>query len=127
MAERPAVPNGVLLQNVLVDPHDREGGYRVYEDGRIERRSMGREWVQEAPLASEQVQNIRTAIRDAGLERLRDRYEPDAPPADDGGSTLHVHALREGRVQHVAVVRPCRVPELDALIVRVSEIFQQGR
>ena len=127
MTEVPTVPQGVLLQNLVVDARGREGGYRIHDDGRFERRSVGGEW-QEAPtLAPAQVTAVRTAIGDAGLSRLEPRYEPAAAPADDGGSTLHVHARVDGAVRHVAVVRPCRVAEVDALVTRVDAILKEAR
>ena len=104
MTEVPTVPQGVLLQNLVVDARGREGGYRIHDDGRFERRSVGGEW-QEAPtLAPAQVTAVRAAIGDAGLSRLEPRYEPAAAPADDGGSTLHVHAGRQlARVEAAGV------------------------
>ena len=125
MQGEPAVPEGVLLQMLVVDPRGREAGYRIYDDGRFERRSVGGAWVSAPALTTEQQQAARAAIRSAGLERLEPRYEPATREVDDGNSVLHVDASDGGARRSVAVVRPCKVAEVDALIARMDEILKQ--
>jgi hypothetical protein len=126
MADRPAVADGVLLQNVLVASHQREAGYRIYADGRFERRSVGEQWVGGPALTPGQVQRVRGVIGDAAIDRLKPRYEPSAPSTGDGGdAVLHVDAAIGDTVHHVAVVEPCKVPAIDGLIAEVDEILKE--
>jgi hypothetical protein len=116
----------VLLQNVLVDARGRQAGYRIYEDGRLERRPIGKPWVSGPTLVREQVERVRGAIRGSGVDRLEPRYEPTpAQRADAEGVVLHLHAEVDGAPRTVAVVRPCRVPAVDALIARVDAVLKE--
>ena len=126
MTDGPAVANGVLLQNVLVDARQREAGYRIYADGRFERRSVGEQWVGGPTLSPGQVQRVRGVIGDAAIDRLKPRYEPSATSVGDGDATvLHVDAAIGDAVHHLAVVQPCKVPAIDGLIAEVDEILKE--
>jgi hypothetical protein len=126
MADGPAVADGVLLQNVLVDGRRQEIGYRIYDDGRFERRAAGKPWVGGPTLTPAHVQRVRSAIGQAGIERLESRYEPATPAKADGDPVvLHLHAAINGAQRDVAVVQPCKVPGVDGLIARVDEILKE--
>ena len=126
MSDGPVVGGGVLLQDVLVDARGRQAGYRIYDDGRLEQRPSGKPWVSGPTLVREQVERVRGAIREAGIDRLEPRYEPTAAQrADADAMVLHVHTEIDGAVRNVAVVRPCRVPAVDGLIARVNEVLKE--
>jgi hypothetical protein len=126
MSDGPVVDNGVLLQNVLIDGRGRQAGYRIYDDGRLERRPTGKPWVSGPTLTTEQVERVRGAIRGAGIDKLESRYEPTAAQRGDGDAVvLHLHADVNGAVRNVAVVRPCKVPAVDALIARVNDVLKE--
>jgi hypothetical protein len=126
MSDGPVVGEGVLLQNVLVDARGRQAGYRIYGDGRLERRPLGKPWVSGPTLVTEQVERVRVAIRGAGVDRLEPRYEPTpAQRADAESMVLHLHTEIGGAVRNVAVVRPCTVPAVDGLIARVNDVLKE--
>ena len=123
-SDGPVVDNGVLLQNVLIDARGRQAGYRIYDDGRLEQRPSGKPWVSGPTLTTEQVERVRGAIRLAGIDKLERRYEPTAR-ADGDAVVLHLHADVNGAMRQVAVVRPCKVPAVDALIARVNDVLKE--
>jgi hypothetical protein len=126
MSDGPVVGGGVLLQNLLVDARGRQAGYRIYDDGRLERRPSGKPGVSGPTLVPEQVERVRTAIRGAGIDRLEPRYEPTpAQRADAESVVLHVHTEIDGAVHNVAVVRPCKVQAVDGLIARVDAVLKE--
>ena len=126
MSDGPVVGTGVLLQDVVVDQRGRQAGYRIYGDGRLERRPSGKPWVSGPTLVSEQVDRVRSAIRGAGIDRLEPRYEPTPTERADAQSmVLHLHTEIDGAVRDVAVVRPCKVPAVDGLIARVNEVLKE--
>lgn len=126
MSDGPVVGGGVLLQNLLVDARGRQAGYRIYDDGRLERRPSGKPWVSGPTLVPEQVERVRIAIRGAGIDRLEPRYEPTpAQRADAESVVLHVHTEIDGAVHNVAVVRPCKVQAVDGLIARVDAVLKE--
>jgi hypothetical protein len=126
MSDGPVVGGGVLLQNLLVDARGRQAGYRIYDDGRLERRPSGKPWVSGPTLVPEQVERVRTAIRGAGIDRLAPRYEPTpAQRADAESVVLPVHTEIDGAVHNVAVVRPCKVQAVDGLIARVDAVLKE--
>ena len=126
MSDGPVVGDGVLLQDIVVDARGRQAGYRIYDDGRLEQRPSGKPWVSGPTLIREQVERVRGAIREAGIDRLEPRYEPTAAQRADAASmVLHLHTEIDGAVRNVAVVRPCKVPAVDGLIARVNEVLKE--
>ena len=126
MSDGPVVGDGVLLQDIVVDARGRQAGYRIYDDGRLEQRPSGKPWVSGPTLIREQVERVRGAIREAGIDRLEPRYEPTAAQRADAASmVLHLHTEIDGTVRNVAVVRPCKVPAVDGLIARVNEVLKE--
>jgi uncharacterized protein (DUF2461 family) len=126
MSDGPVVGEGVLLQDVVVDARGRQAGYRIYDDGRLERRPSGKPWVSGPTLIREQVERVRGAIREAGIDRLEPRYEPTAAQRAEAASmVLHLHTEIDGAVRNVAVVRPCKVPAVDGLIARVNDVLKE--
>ena len=123
-SDGPVVDNGVLLQNVLIDARGRQAGYRIHDDGRLERRPSGKPWVSGPTLTTEQVERVRGAIRVAGIDKLEPRYEPTAR-ADADAVVLHLDAEVSGAMRNIAIVRPCNVPAVDALIARVNDVLKE--
>jgi hypothetical protein len=126
MSDGPAVADGVLLQNLLVDARRQEIGYRIYDDGRFERRAAGKPWASGPTLTPARLERVRNAIGEAGIDRLEARYEPTTPRNPDANTVvLHVHAVVNGAAHSVAVVQPCKVPAIDALIARVDDVLKE--
>ena len=126
VSDGPVVGDGVLLQDVIIDARGRQDGYRIYDDGRLERRPSGRPWVSGPTLTTEQVQRVRGAIRVAGIDKLAPRYEPNpAQRADVDAVVLHLHAEVNDTIRNVAVVGPCKVPAVDVLIARVNDVLKE--
>ena len=77
-------------------------------------------------LVAEQVERVRGAIRGSGVDRLEPRYEPTpAQRANAEGVVLHLHAEVDGSPRAIAIVRPCSVPAVDALISRVDAVLKE--
>jgi hypothetical protein len=121
----PDMPENVLLQVQVIDPHGRPAGYRIYRDGRYEARSAETDWSPGTAMTSTQLDAIRSAIQKTNPDRLRGRYEPDRPAQDEDANIIQVDFGLDTDPRRVTVVRPCIVPEVDGLIQRMAEIFKQ--
>ncbi|NJL85812.1 MAG: hypothetical protein HC886_07290 [Leptolyngbyaceae cyanobacterium SM1_1_3] len=125
MGEVPAVPENILLQVLLVDPHEREAGYRIYTDGRYESRPMGESWRFDAPLTPDQMEKVQAAIAEAGLENLQTLYQPAQPLPDQEDNILWLQvAEADSTVRSIKVVRPCSVSEIETLSNQLVGIFK---
>jgi hypothetical protein len=125
MGKIPAVPEGVLLQSLLIDPHGREGGYRIYSDGRYESRPLGESWTFGSPLTPNQMEAVRAAISEAGLDTLEPLYQPAQPLPDQDGNVLWFQVADDGSaVRTIKIVRPCKVSEIETLSNRLVTIFK---
>ncbi|HEY9829686.1 MAG TPA: hypothetical protein V6D26_03845 [Stenomitos sp.] len=125
MSQIPAVPEGVLLQVLLLDSHERESGYRIYGDGRYESHPLGKSWTLGSPLTPQQLEAVQTAIAQTGLERLQSIYRPTNSLSDDSNNVLWTQfADNQGTIRSIAVVQPCKVPEIDSLNARLVELFK---
>jgi hypothetical protein len=119
------MPDNVLLQVQVIDPHGRPAGYRIYPDGRYEARSAETDWAPGTAMTSSQLDAIRSAIQKANPQQLLGRYEPARSAPDQDANIVQVDFGLESDPRRVTVVRPCTVPEVDGLIQRMAEIFKQ--
>jgi hypothetical protein len=117
----PDVPEGVLVQSILVDPEGRRSGYRIHADGRYEALSREAGWAEQAPLGEARLRAVRAALDAVALEDLAGRYEADTGESEP--NVLWVQIARGGQVRNVSVVGGRRVPELERLTARLTEAF----
>ena len=118
----PDVPEGVLVQSILVDADGRRSGYRIFADGRYQslRRDAG--WTDDAPLDATRLHAVRRALDAASLDDLAGRYEADTGEAEP--NVLWVQIARGGGVRTVSVVGSRRVPELERLTALLTDAFR---
>ena len=115
----PEVPEGVLVQSITVDEHEREAGYRIYADGRYESLPRGGEWSEGETLTGERLAAVERAIEAVPLDDLAGRYEdPDDP------QVTWMQVARGGRVRTLSVAGRRRVPELDRLAALLTDAFR---
>jgi hypothetical protein len=122
----PTVPKDVLLQVLLVDPHDREAGYRIYSDGRYESRPLGESWRFDIQLTPNQMQAVRAAILEARFENLQSSYHPPQPLSDqDGNISWYQITDDTGIVRTVEIGEPCKVSEINVLTNQIFMAFKK--
>ena len=115
----PELPDGVLVQSVVIDEHDREAGYRIYADGRYESLPRDGAWQAGETLTAERLAAVERAIESVPLDDLAGRYEdPDDP------QVLWMQVAQGGRVRTVSVAGDRRVPELDRLSALLTDAFR---
>jgi hypothetical protein len=119
--EVPALPDGVLLQSLVVAADGRQAGLRVYEDGRVEAKAIDREWEPGKALAAERLAIVRGAVEGGGLARAAGAHRVRSPTGALGANWLQ--ARRDGEVVSAVFDDPCFVPEIDAVLVRLVEVF----
>ena len=116
----PDVPDGVLVQSIAIDEHGREGGYRIFADGRYESRSHDGTWEAGETLTPDRVEAVESAIASVPLDGLAGRYEnPDDP------QVLWMQVAQGGRIRTVSVAGNRRVPELEQLTARLTDVFRR--
>lgn len=103
----PTVQDGVLVQYQSTDREGELTGFRVFEDGRYERRRSGGPWEPRPSLSAADLGTIRDAVRAVKLPAGK----TGAPAADDGGYSV----LQIGRSSSLVIEQGCKVPEVDAL------------
>lgn len=127
MMQHPDTPEGILLQVLLINADDREGGYRIYSDGRYESLVLGESWQAQPALTPQQLESARAAIADIPWARLRPLYQPEAPIPEGDSNTLWVQTIdNAGTLHSIAVVSPCQVPEIEALTAKLVAIFKDS-
>ncbi len=115
----PEVPDGVLVQSITVDEHEREAGYRIYADGRYESLPPDGGWQAGETLGPERLAAVERAIESVPLDGLAGRYEdPDDP------QVTWVQVSQGGRIRTVSVAGRRRVPELDRLTGLLTDAFR---
>jgi hypothetical protein len=115
----PEVPEGVLVQSIAVDEHERAAGYRIYADGRYESLRRNGGWEAGERLGPERLAAVERAIESVPLDDLAGRYED----ADDPRVTW-MQVARGGRIRTVSVAGNRRVPELDRLSALLTDAFR---
>ena len=115
----PEVPDGVLVQSIAVDEHEREAGYRIYADGRYESLLAGGDWQAGDRLTPDRLAAVERAIESVPLDDLAGRYENPGDP-----QVLWMQIARDGRIRTVSVVGGRRVPELEQLTAALTDVFR---
>jgi len=116
----PPLPPGVLVQALYVTDRGGEAGWRLRDDGRYESRRRGEGWRPVTTLDSERLAAARAAVAGAGLEAVP---EVNAPPdLGEGEGVLWLQAALPAGARSVAVVGHARVPEVDRLSSRITEL-----
>jgi hypothetical protein len=118
----PEVPEGVLVQSIVVDEQGEPAGYRIFGDGRYQSLVRSDGWVDQAPLDASRVQAVERAIEDAPLDDLAGRYE--GAVGDGEPQVLWVQVARAGSVRTVSVIGDRRVPELEQLTAALTDAFR---
>ncbi len=120
-ADVPALPDGVLLQSLVVTKKGVETGLRIHEDGRLEALSLGQEWAVGKVLPPDQLRTVRQAVADAQLAKVAAYHRAVVPREGMGVNWLEV---RDGGAVVVAAMDDaCFVPEVDALMVKLVRMF----
>ena len=115
----PQVPDGVLVQSIAIDEHEREAGYRIYADGRYESLPRDGGWREGERLTPERVAAVEHAIESVPLDGLAGRYEEPGDP-----KVLWMQVARGGRIRTVSVLGTRRVPELERLTSLLTDAFR---
>ena len=122
----PPLPDGVLVQSVHVDDHGREGGWRVWADGRHEGRAVGEaDWEAGPAIDAAGMDEIQAILDDAGLDAMQGVHRPDAPVEHE--SALWFQAARPGGPPlTIGLLDGARLPALDGLVARLAPILSGG-
>lgn len=115
----PEVPEGILVQSITVDEHEREAGYRIYADGRYQSRVAGGEWEEGERLGPERLAAVERAVASVPLGDLAGRYENPGDP-----QVLWMQVAQDGRIRTVSVAGGRRVPELEQLTAALTDAFR---
>ena len=118
----PAVPDGVLVQSVVVHGDGERAGYRIYGDGRYQTLARGGDWVDGAPLDRERLERVERTIAAGPLDDLAGRYEGTVGEGEP--NVLWLQVARRGTMRTVSVVGDRRVPELERLTALLTDAFR---
>jgi hypothetical protein len=118
----PAVPDGVLVQSLVVHGDGDRAGYRIYGDGRYQTLARGCEWVDGAPLDPSALERVERALDASPLDDLAGRYEGTSGEGEP--NVLWMQVACGGAVRTVSVVGDRRVPELEHLTARLTDAFR---
>jgi hypothetical protein len=114
----PEVPDGVLVQSIAIDEHDRQAGYRIHAGGRYESLWDGL-WKEGQTLTPEQLAAVRHAIESVPLGDLAGRYENPGDP-----QVLWMQVAQEGQIRTVSITGNRRVPEIERLTALLTDAFR---
>jgi hypothetical protein len=116
----PAVPDGVLVQSVVVNDDGERAGYRIFADGRYQTLPRRGEWTDGERLGDDRLARVRAALDAEPLDDLAGRYE-----GDTGENVLWLQVARTGGgVRTVSVVGDKRVPELERFSAALTDAFR---
>jgi hypothetical protein len=118
----PAVPDGVLVQSVVVHGDGERVGYRIYADGRYQALPRGGDWVDGVPLDRDRLERVQRAIEADPLGDLAGRYEGTVGEGEP--NVLWLQVARGGTLRTVSVVGDRRVPELERLTALLTDAFR---
>ena len=117
----PLLPDGVLLQSLVMSDKGLETGLQIHEDGRLESMSVGQQWASGKILPPDQLQTVRQAVADARLGQVAAYHRAVVPRRGMGVNWLEVRD--GGAVVVVAMDDACFVPEVHALMVKLVLLF----
>jgi len=118
----PAVPDGVLVQSVVVHGDGERAGYRIYDDGRYQTLPRGGDWVDGAALDHDRLERVERAIEAEPFDDLAGRYEGAVGEGEP--NVLWLQVARGGGVRSVSVVGDRRVPALERLTASLTDAFR---
>lgn len=78
----PEISEGLLLQSENINSEGEATGYRLFEDGRFERRRASGPWEPKEPLSAASVQGVRDAIDASGVGAAAGRHASSLPSGD---------------------------------------------
>jgi hypothetical protein len=116
----PELPEGTLVQSMVVSPDGARAGYRIFADGRYE--SLAGDWTAASPLSAERLQAVEQALAAVPLDDLAGRYEADTGETEP--NVLWFQVVRAGTTRTVSVVGSRRVPELERLTALLTDAFR---
>lgn len=122
MSERPEMPQGTLLQSVLVNDEGETSGYRIYDDGRYETKTVMDAWSFGEPLSADQVEALKAHIAEARFDRLREHYHSEE--VSPSSNTLWMQVDDAGERFDVEMVGSCEVPAITTLSGQIVELFR---
>lgn len=125
MTQAPSVPEGILLQMMVIDPRGEEGGYRIYQDGRYETKPMGQPWTFDRALTPAQMQAVRAALAEANPEQLTSRLQTVEESSEDSATLWAQVATENETVRSIGVQSPHKIPEIETLSAHLVEIFKK--
>ena len=118
----PAVPDGVLVQSLVVHGDGERAGYRIYADGRYQTLPRGGDWVDGVPLDRDRLERVERAIEAEPFGDLAGRYEGTVGEGEP--NVLWLQVAQGGTVRTVSVVGDRRVPELERLTALLTDAFR---
>ena len=122
MSERPEMPQGVILQSVLVNDEGESSGYRIYDDGRYETKTVQEPWSFGEPLTEQQVEAVKASIAETRFDRLGEHYQPvEVSPSSN---TLWMQVNDAGERFDVEMVGSCEVPAITTLTAQIVGLFK---
>lgn len=116
----PDMPDGALVQSIVVNNDGKRAGYRIFGDGRYE--TLEGEWKPGTPLGAERIQAIEEALDAVPLDDLAGRYEGETGETEP--NVLWFQVARGETQRTVSVVGDRRVPELERLTARLTDAFR---
>jgi hypothetical protein len=124
--EPPPLPDGVLIQSVVVDDRGREGGWRVWSDGRHEGRAAGEEdWQAGPPLDAAGMDEIAAILDDADLAAMEGIHRREV--ATEHESALWFQVARPGAPPvTVGLLDGAPLEALDRLVARLAPVLSGG-
>lgn len=119
----PEVPDGVLVQSILIGKQGDRAGYRIYADGRYESLTADEQWAEGERLDQHRLDAVERAVGDVPLDDLPGRFE--GPSGGEDPHVLWMQLRRDGAVRTVSILGRRRVPELETLTQRLTDAFRR--
>ncbi|NOY27493.1 MAG: hypothetical protein GXP62_16645 [Oligoflexia bacterium] len=122
MTSTQAVPSDVLLQSQNIDREGEPTGYRLFEDGRFERRRSGGPWEPRDSLSPVELTKVRQAIIASGLLAAAGHHRAPSQPDDATHRELWV---RSGdALVYLNIDSGCAVPAEQALMTAIVDVLR---
>jgi hypothetical protein len=118
----PELPEGALVQSIVVTADGARAGYRIFADGRYQTLPPGGGWTDTTPLDASRLATVQRALEAVSLDDLAGRYEADTGETEP--NVLWFQVSRDGATRTVSVVGSRRVPELERLTALLTDAFR---
>lgn len=122
MTSTQAVPSDVLLQSQNFDREGEPTGYRLFDDGRFERRRSGGPWEARDSLSADELTKVRQAIVASGLVAAAGHHR--APSQPDDATRREVWARSGDALVHLNIDGGCSVPAEQALMTAIVDLLR---